>query len=269
MKIESAINILEAFEKALYILESWSQEDEAYVWFRGVKSKRYPLIPGAYRHKGYNEFEPILDLCQSGVKFHEKADFDTWSTYYFAQHHGIPTRLLDWTESFTAALFFAIDGANSNETPCVWLLQPHLLNEFTINWDVTISPEINGACNIWLPRGVLKPEILEVEKEEIFTDGSKVKYDNSWPIAIYPRQDNERLYAQRGQFTVHGREKEPLEEIILKNCSEPNSVIARIDFVGADVKRMKEQLQILGVRRSSVYPDIQNYIQDLKEEYGW
>lgn len=268
MITETANDILQGFQKALSILDVWSQKASAYVWFRGVSSREYSLLPAAYRQGEYNEFEPILDLCQQGVKFFNDADFDKWRTYYYAQHHGIPTRLLDWTESYIAAVFFAVDDAQKEQIPCVWLLQPHLLNKFTVNWNAILSPEINSAFRIWLPRGILKHETLEVEKE-IFSDGTNAKYDNQWPVAIFPRQEDVRIQVQQGFFTVHGRENISLEKIIFENCQEPDRAIARIDFVDADLKRMKEQLQLLGVRRSSVYPDIQNYVRDLKEEYGW
>ena len=117
-----AESLAEAFEVTL----KWTTQvkDGGIFWFRGVKDSSLELEPGAYWRSSYEEFGPLIDFVQGGGAFTTVGNLREWKTYYLAQHHGIPTRLLDWSESFSAALFFALDNWKGRSTPCIWVVRP-------------------------------------------------------------------------------------------------------------------------------------------------
>ncbi|MCR9245205.1 MAG: FRG domain-containing protein [bacterium] len=263
LQVLPADRISTAFQIAVDFLEQWATSDTRACWFRGINDGSLSLQPGACWRTGYSEWGPLVDLSQDGVSFKDVGTVDEWSTYYLAQHHRIPTRLLDWTESFAAALFFAFDGWDGKTTPGIWLLQPMELNEVFLRWHGILTPEHVRQLDAWLPRPIRLPHHVTQADEEGYV------YDNRWPLAIYPRRANRRLIAQQGYFTVHGRDPRPLDELVDQCGADPASLLAKIELVGFDPQQALHELDLLGIRRSAVYPDIDNFVQQLQALYGW
>ena len=125
------------------------------VWFRGVSSEEFDLIPSLYRATVFHEEEhrPELETFKkiytteqnidanfsqkSAIFFANKRIADTpWNRYILKQHYGIKTRLFDWTENTLTALFFALSDNNEkirDKNAKIWLLSPSKLNHYSVN----------------------------------------------------------------------------------------------------------------------------------------
>lgn len=260
----------DAINKALSIIAQWTSLEESgqtpYIWFRGVNSCEHDLRPGAVWRENYIELPPLIDFSQRGGRFPDSDEIGTvnsWGTYYLAQHYGIPTRLLDWTESFMSSLFFATDGIEEKSEACVWVLNPEALNELTVGFRGILSPENNKELEMWLPNDVKKRRVAKCPH------ASAAFYDNEKPIAIYPRHHNERIRSQTGFFTVHGSEKTSLNDLILKSCKSTDGLIARLCFRNVDPLKLSRQVREIGIVRSLIYPDLENFTKELRAFYKW
>ena len=120
-----------------------------------------------------------------------------WGAIFSMQHHGIPTRLLDWTESFACALYFAQLDRPSTDEAAIYALDPQSLNLLSIDRDGLVSLSGDAAkgtidTRLWHPKYAPPPK-------------------DPRSIAVKPPMTNKRMLAQRAAFTVTGDSFLPLE----------------------------------------------------------
>jgi hypothetical protein len=108
-----------------------------YEWlFRGHEQASWPLAPALERvcapeiryqteRQLYEDFTSKAHLYTS----HLPSSDDALSWMAAMQHHGIPTRLLDWTYSPYVALFFAVANQGEEDRAGVWAIHTSPLNE--------------------------------------------------------------------------------------------------------------------------------------------
>jgi len=219
-------------------------ENPKIMWFRGQGNAKYTLLPSLLRYK--NGLRKEEEMFHTFRRFAEKifrSNESEWETLFNMQHYHVASRLLDWSETFGVALYFAVDNSNQIDDSAIYLLDPLKLN---------------------LESG--KDKIYKLPYDEsdfIYTDiyWRNKPFKASAPIAVEPIFKNDRINAQRGTFTVHHNSKEPIEKQF------PN-VVKKINLDKEAIPSAKEFLKLANINEFSVYPDIGGIASFIKKSIG-
>src|SRR5581483_4732443 len=242
------------------LFEKWAPTEqkrkETDLWYRGVNNlARCKLVPGSVWRHGYDENGAAAEFetRASGILHREPAD--PWEWYFLMQHYAMGTRLLDWSESPLVGLYFSLKGAADEKTACVWIMDPRSLNEATMGSYELIAPGGAFTSN-WLPEQIESSP----KAGKKFHSGGK-RYSNRYPLAILPRRKEPRILAQWGAFTVHGTDPSSIDQVMLRKSADTR--MARIEFRGADLDKMRRDLDALGIRDSTLFPEREPLARDI------
>src|SRR5271154_4688304 len=119
-------------ERGRQIRLDWTVPEHKELWFRGEKGNYGPtrLRPLLYRPPRNRSLKPIGDLLniedglfetfqRCNAQLTDTVIEDDFDGYLLMQHHGGPTRLLDWSDGSLMALHFALRNKQGNEDDSV------------------------------------------------------------------------------------------------------------------------------------------------------
>lgn len=236
------VQLINSVSDALSSARSLHAEWNAELWWRGQSSLKYDLIPGVYReNKGTrSEQNLILRFRQYALTRHEKCpqndDYCSW--LFLAQHYGLPTRLLDWSESPLVSLFFAVES-NPDKDANLFALNAREMNKI-INNDSTLVP-VSSAPARELFQGAFDDRVT-VDKN----------------VSILSHELDTRMLVQQSVFTLHGNATD------LRNLEGLDNAIRTYKIPKESKSNIIYELSALGIRRRSLFPDLENLSKDLK-----
>jgi len=136
-----------------------------------------------------------------------------------AQHHGLATRLLDWTGNPLFALWFAVNKDPDGDYGAFW--------------------------------------ILEVSDDHLLPLNSKKNVFNlDWTYLFRPPHITQRIVVQDGWFTLHRYLEEKNKFIALENQSRFKQNLTKFMIPAAAFGELRKQLEQLGLSDHVLFPDL-------------
>lgn len=216
------------------------------IWFRGQSLSKWSLVPSLARKPSHLKAENALikRFMQNAVPHMTKAITEEWEWMFLMQHHRAPTRLLDWSESPLAALYFAVTG-NPKGEGAVWCLDPVGLNQ-EAKLSFNFTPEIPAFG---------RDKVMTSYLPSMVHEGSAILN----PVAIVGPRNTARMAAQLGTFTINHRAHEPIERI-----GRRQHVWRWIIPPGAK-KKIATELAYLGISALTLFPELDR-VADVSRE---
>lgn len=128
------------FRQISAFFEALSNKPNRDTLYRGHADVTWSLQPSAYRpgKKGITDRDALYRWSRVAARFASPVPRNDVEWLVLAQHYGVPTMLLDWTESPLIALFFACYGEDRADG-CVW--QVRTCSAFThFHYHETVDP---------------------------------------------------------------------------------------------------------------------------------
>ncbi len=252
---------------------TWFMGGHVRPWFRGQADAGEPPKGAIFRHR-YDEFWMTAMFRLKAIAFGQTPETNRMDQWLFLmQHHGLPTRLLDWSESPLAACFFAVERWIVSEKPeenyksrdlAVWMIHPVELNKLT-------DPQADGFPNTWAEGNTANENVRMAfhshsEWKQMMKAGRL--RPSRYPLAVLPSTVDPRIAVQRSCFTLYGTDERDFEEMF-----KSSALVKQGHFVKYTIPRSKapaalDELQAMGVSFSSIYPDFAGLASELRLRFG-
>lgn len=220
-------------------LKSDLQDVTVPVWYRGQSRSEWTLVPKLLRGGAEQETYLINRFKQNATLLLSQSPKSDFEWLFLMQHHAMPTRLLDWTESPLVALYFAVTE-NFDTEGALWVLLPTVLNEKS-NYRPDFPLEIPSFEQEDLTN--YSPEVVASEHRS-----------RLFPMAAIAPRNSPRMQSQQGAFTVSHRENTPIEDTGAAGAARDHVWRYLIPAEAKDT--IKSELKILGITRFQLFPEL-------------
>ena len=218
-------------------------------WFRGMRDSAWELLPSISRFGGTQVEQTLVTRFKQNALPHIQMRPNTeWDWLFIMQHHGLPTRLLDWTESALVGLYFAVSevsGADNSDTSTLWALDPIGLNHSS-KWQASHQADIPGFGD--------EPDLDSYLPSQL-AQGKMVFA----PIAAIATRNTPRIQLQQGVFTIHHREMESID------AGTREQHVWRYLIPKERRQEILQDLRMLNITKLSLFPELPNVAEHARD----
>jgi hypothetical protein len=176
-----------------------------------------------------------------------------WELLVAAQHHGVPTRLLDWSYSPLVAAHFATLG-DQRVDRVIWRLDWKRMHR-TFGF-----PEL-ALLITDLQRVVGDDEAFTPWR--LIADGRKTK---PFACMIEPPTLDARISAQAATFTLCSDVRQSFDEFLEKH--DLGEALTRFVIPPSAMDRVRDQLDMAGMDERRLFPDLDGVAAQMRRYYG-
>lgn len=231
--------LVETFDSVDDFLTKFLDCQPKHMVFRGVKDAyNHKLIPKIGRPDIKKRFvkysfteaeKDLLDLFKESalpylLPYMPQND---WEWLAIAQHHGVPTRFLDWSKNPLVAAFFATEDELFKEDSAIY------------TFSTPRTKSINSTKDGW--RSLMKKGPINYKK-------NAKKY--------YPPFLIGRIQAQSGLFTIHKNPEIPMDE-----CLNSSDVVQKYIIPQRMRQKLRDVLFRYGIHEGTIYQDLDGMSQ--------
>lgn len=225
--------------------------------FRGLSDDDYQLNTTLMRLRGkYEQLEP--HLLRNFMKYAHRdlvQPHSFWHWLSVAQHHGLPTRLLDWTHSPLVALHFATeDIADFDKDGAVWCIN--------YEYSHTLLPEPMQNALHTEGANTFTIDMLD-QVSSSFTELDRLS-DHPFLLFFEPPSMDDRIVNQYALFSVMSGAKHGLDTWTIEH---PN--FCRKVVIPAELKwEVRDKLDQSNITERVLFPGLDGLSNWLRRHYS-
>jgi FRG domain len=230
--------------------------------YRGAAEASRPLLTSLDRLGGVDpphaktglEEHILRNFIRYSRPYFETPPVNEWELLVAAQHHGLPTRLLDWTYSPLVAAHFATLDRQICIDRAVWRL----------DWK-----KVHGAF------GFPELALLIQDLDELFVKGGRFspwtlfnrdRKEKPFACMIEPPSLDARIVAQAAVFTLCSDKSRPFDAFLEEHGL--GDALTRFVIPAEQTARVRDQLDLASVDERRLFPDLDGVAAQMRRYYS-